>query len=527
MMASKTNRTGPEIIPGVRGSSMNRARRVIIYNSNQLGEMVEEAEQILLASEAEVYQRGSDLVRVGFGEISGASGQRIRIAQVYKVEEPFLLAELTRFIDWKRPSDDDFKRIGPPGSVAKALLKRAGISGLRRLEGVIMCPTLRPDGTVLSYLGYDEGTKLLLVEPPVMEPIPDNPTREQAEVALGMLDELLDEFPFVDEASHSVGLSGLITPVVRGALVCVPLHAITAPEAGTGKSFLLDTVSMIALGQSCPPMTAGKDLDEFDKRLHSELLAGTPLFSIDNATIELGGDALCQAIERPVINIRPLGRSERIQLPNTVTIFANGNNLSFVDDVNRRVLRCGLDAKMEEPRKRQFQGNPVAAVMRDRGRYISAALMVVRAYVAAGMPDRPPGIGESFARWSDMVRGALLWLGRADPVLTMDTAHEQDPAVRQRAQVFQAIHSAVGDGWMSASAIIGCANKLPDNTDIDKTDALRLALEQVAERRGSLSHIALGKWLSANRSKVVAGLVLESDEDKHSKAWVWRVRRLG
>jgi len=493
--------------------------------------MVEEAERVLLAAEAEMYQRGDTLVRVGFEEVAGSNGQRIRIARVYDVKEAFLLAELSRFIDWQRLTEDGFKKIGPPVIVAKTLLRRAGVSKLRQLEGVIMCPTLRPDGTVLDYLGYDEQTKLLLVEPPVMPKIPERPTRQDALEALAVLDGLLEEFPFVDEASHSVGLSILITPVVRGACVCVPLHSVTAPAAGTGKSFLLDTASTIALGQACPPMSAGNNMDEFVKRLHAELLSGTPMFSIDNANIELGGDALCQAIERPVINIRPLGGSDHIKIPNTVTMFANGSNLSFLDDVTRRILRCGLDAQMEEPRKRQFRGNPIATVARDRGRYIAAVLTLVRAYVVAGMPDRPPSIGESFERWSDMVRGALLWLGRADPVLTMDAAHRDDPVLQVRAQVFRAVHYAVGGEYLSAGAIIRATYDPPNaRTPGERHEVavnLKEALELIAKsKQGDISDISLGKWFRLNKGMVVEDLVLEGDRDTHTKAGIWRVRKL-
>jgi hypothetical protein len=38
---------------------------------------------------------------------------------------------------------------------------------------------------------------------------------------------LLVEFPFVDLGSRSAALSGLIAPVVRGALKCVPAHSVS------------------------------------------------------------------------------------------------------------------------------------------------------------------------------------------------------------------------------------------------------------------------------------------------------------
>ncbi len=66
--------------------------------------------------------------------------------------------------------------------------------------------------------------------------IPQRPTRRDALAALDVLEALLTEFPFSEPASHSVALSALITTVIRGALSVAPLHAISAPVAGSGKT---------------------------------------------------------------------------------------------------------------------------------------------------------------------------------------------------------------------------------------------------------------------------------------------------
>jgi hypothetical protein len=50
-------------------------------------------------------------------------------------------------------------------------------------------------------------------------------------------------------------------------------------------------------------------VEEMEKRLNSELLAGQTLVSIDNVNCALGGDTLCVSIERPAVNIRVLGYS--------------------------------------------------------------------------------------------------------------------------------------------------------------------------------------------------------------------------
>ena len=116
-----------------------------------------------------------------------------------------------------------------------------------------------------------------------------------------------------------------------------------------------------------------------------------------------------------------------MRIENNVTIFANGNNILLIEDVVRRVIRCTLDANVERPELRKFSGDPLRTVLEDRGSYIAAALTIVRAYLAAGCPNQCPPLA-SFSDWSRLVRSALVWLGYADPVATMEAARADDPS---------------------------------------------------------------------------------------------------
>ena len=117
------------------------------------------------------------------------------------------------------------------------------------------------------------------------------PSKAEALTALGLLTDLLSEFPFADGASRSVALSMLMTPVLRGALYpAVPLHAATAPAAGTGKSYLADLASAIATGDRCAVAAVAPNPEETEKRLVGAVLAGYPIISLDNCNGELAGD---------------------------------------------------------------------------------------------------------------------------------------------------------------------------------------------------------------------------------------------
>jgi putative DNA primase/helicase len=427
---------------------------------------------------------------------------------------------LSRAAKWERyiTGKHKFVATDPRSDVARVILARDGEWPFHRLVGVITMPTLRPDGSILSEPGYDRATGLLLVAPPPMPNIPEHPTRDDALAALGVLDELLREFPFVSHADHSVGLSALMTPVARGAMQVAPLHAVTAPTAGTGKSYIIDLASAIATGEIAPVMAAGRDEAETEKRLGAELMTGQPIISIDNLNGDLGGDFLCQAIERPIIKPRVLGRTETRRIENMVTIFGNGNNMHLIGDLGRRVMLCSLDANVERPELRQFRHDPLAMVLRDRGQYIASVLIIVRAYLAAGCPNECAPQA-SFEGWSRLIRSSLVWLDRTDPAETMENARGDDPDLSNLRSVVAAWQAAIG----TKTAL--SAGELKDEATKPSSDmSLAKAFLPVASAPGrsyEIDAVRLGRWLGRNRGRIVDGFKIFGEKDPHSKQMRW------
>jgi putative DNA primase/helicase len=310
------------------------------------------AQRMLIAARVPFFQRSGELVRPIISTVKAAHGQLTKTAQLKAVSVTFMRDTMCRHSRWARfdKRSDDWVPAQAPKPIAETLLAREGAWGFPEIIGVIATPTMRPDGSLLVKQGYDVATRLLLIEPPPMPVIPDEPTRSDALKALALLEELISETPFDDEPSRAVALSGLITPVVRGAMTVAPMHVSSAPVAGSGKSFLWDLTAAISTGQRRMPVIAASDEKETEKRLVGAMLTGQPLISIDNVNGELKGDFLCQAIEQQFLDIRALGLSiiKRVETGG-VTIYATGNNITIVGDLCRRTITARLDAKLENP----------------------------------------------------------------------------------------------------------------------------------------------------------------------------------
>ena len=491
--------------------SQEASRVCIRIVPGQLPNIVDQAEQALIESNLGLYQRGSFIVRSGMVQLSKSGGKEVTIQRILEVGEHALLEAMTVAADWERY--DARKRkctaIDAPMGVARAYLQRIGRWKLPVLAGIIDAPTLRPDGSILSSPGYDQETGLLLVTDGTAFPsVPDQPTKVEAIAALRVLSTLVANFPFVDAASQAVALSAILTACIRSSLPAAPMHAFSAPTAGSGKSKLVDIASVIATGREAGVISQGRTEEELEKRLGALLLASDRVIAIDNCEAPLGGEFLCCALTQSVVRARILGRSEAPELPSDAFITATGNNLILAGDLARRAVLCRLDPKEERPELRRFHSDPVAIVKADRGRYLVAALTVLRAFHVAKRPVRPDPLG-SYEVWSDWVRGALIWLGEDDPVATMEGVRKSDPKLDALTAVLEQ-WDWVGYGPVSVRDVIDVATKqVSPSTMYARPEFLypdlREASLAVAGEGGAINSKRLGKWLAGNQDRIVQG----------------------
>ncbi|MFQ3894590.1 hypothetical protein [Sphingobium sp. R-7] len=507
-----------------RPQTDSRARTIEI-RPDALHIIASEAEAALIDADTPFYVRGGGggIVRPVVDEVAASHGKRTKVARLNTVTVNNMVDHLSRAAHWVKFNQrkKDLVPTDPTPAIAGIILEREGEWLFPVIAGVITTPTLRPDGTILMHPGYDQQTRLLLVEPPKLPPIPEKPTKDDAIEALRTLNTLLVDFPFVDQASHSVALSAILTPVSRGAVSVAPLHATTAPVPGAGKSYVIDIASCIGTGEPAPVIAAAPKEEETEKRLVAALIGGQAIISIDNVNGQLGGDLLCQMIERPVVQPRILGSSKLVKIESRATCFATGNNIQLVGDMTRRVVVCSLDPGVERPELRRFKSNPRQTVMANRGKYIAAALTIMRSYAVAGYPDPCPPLA-SFEDWSKIVRSALVWLGCDDPCSTMEAARDDDPVMSSLRSVFGSWHKAIGNVWKTAAEMKQVAeSRLFDSLSHPE---LNEALKEVAEdRRGDIGAKQLGKFLARHKGRVVNGLKLKSKDDGHANVKLWSI----
>lgn len=202
-------------------------------------------------------------------------------------------------------------------------------------------------------------------------------------------------------------------------------------------------------------------------------------------------------------------------MPNAALYFATGNNLRLTGDMPRRAIVSRLDAGVERPEDREFTTeDPVDTLKRERPRYVAACLTVLRAYFVAGAPKQSRPLG-GFEEWSRLVRDALIWLGEPDPLDTMERTREQDPRRETLAAVLYQWIGVLQHRRVSAKEVIDNSTDFQSASTDDKRPYLhpqfREALLVVAGEAGNINSRRLGKWLNANKAKIVNGLRIIND----------------
>jgi putative DNA primase/helicase len=274
--------------------------------------------------------------------------------------------------------------------------------------------------------------------------------------------------------------------------------------------------------------------EEFEKRLSSLLMEGRQMIFLDNINGELRSDVICQAVTGDEVGIRRFGVIENVRVSTRAVFAATGNGISIASDLNRRTLLSEIDTEMAKPQFKKYRApEPIELIHADRAKYIAAALTIPLAYIAAGSPVVTDKAVADFADWSGFVRDPLVWMGAADPVLTMERAIETD-IERQHARSIriamktvcglgarhpcQFIINAIVDPYANAESL---REKLQPLKEQDQ--AWGEALMAIAGVGRNVSSKKLGHWFSVTKDVIDDGLVIRGEWNTTLGSHVWWV----
>jgi putative DNA primase/helicase len=411
-----------------RNSNQIEARVGLQVSPDNIGETVDNTEEVLRQSSLPIFRRGGFIVRAGQYDEKSADGETQQVLVAQNLNTAGLGEALESVIRFEQydARKRGMKPVHAPDLLLKTFLERGKLSGLKPLTGVTDFPLLRRDGSLLDIPGYDEATGIYYQPSRLTLDIPDDPTLDDAKKAIETLNQLIRDFPFTSEVDRAAAISAFVSAVNRPTLGATPLHALTAPTPGSGKSLLASLVTIVSTGSLPSFITQGPDEEELEKRVSAQMLAGRRVINIDNCDRPLKSAALCNLLTAESVSVRILGRSEMPDITSSSFVLINGNNVRLADDMVRRTVICDIDPKMERPEERAIDWDARAEARKNRGKYVSACLIIMLAYQKAGAPRQSTKLG-SFGNWSRTVRDAIIWAGLPDPCGNADKLRDADP----------------------------------------------------------------------------------------------------
>src|SRR5262249_56446155 len=134
----------------------------IVIEPGKLSELATKGETALIDARLRIYVHGEELQRPVVDEVEASKGRRTHVARFATINIDMMRDFLGRAARWRKYNERKKGNVDadPPRDVAAIVLARAGEWRFPPAAGVITCPTLRSDGSILGTPGDDPATGL-------------------------------------------------------------------------------------------------------------------------------------------------------------------------------------------------------------------------------------------------------------------------------------------------------------------------------------------------------------------------------
>jgi hypothetical protein len=414
-----------------------------------------------------------------------------------------------------------------PTKMLQALIKDPQSRGLKPLKAVINAPTITPDGSLVTRLGYDAVSELYLIPDPKQKQhvVPMSPTDKEVREAVEFVMRPFREFAFENETNRGCLLAALLTACTRPALSTAPIIGFDAPTAGSGKSLLAKCIGILATGE-VPGMHPPVDDEELKKALFASQIGGKTMFILDNVVKPIISDALTSITTQSISEGRILGKSENRDVPNRMLVVVTGNQLEVSNDLARRMLKVRIDADSERPYLRKFAFTPEQVVTDTRQEMVAACLTIIRGAIVSGHKEKE-AIGD-FLDWDRAVRTPVCWVSKVlyggsefgDPKDVMIELEEDGEENSLTDDFYEAIEANFGDDIFTAKALLEDAHN-------DNKNGLMSSLCVMTEMTAHEMKVQrVSGLLKAHKQKFAAGMKMQMVPKANKKAGQrWRLQR--
>jgi hypothetical protein len=380
------------------------------------------------------------------------------------------------------------------------------------LRGIVTSPVVRPDGSLVQAPGYDRGTGLYMHPRVPLRRLQPQVTEEAVGRAKDIvLNQMLADFPFVDNSDRAQYLGALLSPIIRPYVPGpTPLVVITGTSQASGKTLLKDVFGRL-YGLAETPWA------ENDAELRKAITAkmwdcGDPIIAMDNLPNGhiIKSPILSSLVTGATWSDRLLGSTSSVTMPNDRLWVLTGNNLRTGGDNLRRTLWVRLDPDCPNPDQRDnFTVGDLRIWLAENASTIVAALVtMVRGWLADGAKTINTRMGD-YSSWASVIAGILGYLKVPG---WLANRGEASAALDDEAQEWAAFltdwHQKIGTEPVTTKALLSLKDTVPQLHNGDLPSGKQL-----------------GHWLKARQGRYFEDLKVVLVYDSHLKQNTWRVEQ--
>jgi ATPase family associated with various cellular activities (AAA) len=373
------------------------------------------------------------------------------------------------------------------------------------IRSIIEIPSFTSSGQLILAKGYNPETGIFKKN--------DSPTINMGgnveEAIKYLLEEVLGDFPFSDDTSKAYALGALIMmfarPMISGP---TPLHVVSAPTPGTGKTLLTEVIAAIVGGTSKHFNYSSND-SENRKQITSILKDNVSVILIDNVKRKVDSAALDRAITSTRLSDRILRSSQQVDLINKSLWLLTSNNCELSEDTVRRTIEIRLDAKLKIPGKgRMFRHPNILKWVADHREEIRGKILtLIQYWIDQGGPVAViPYLG-SFEDWSEVI-GSILASAGVNGFL--EPPEQENISLDDEA----------------AGYFIKWWSILEEEKRFTSGELIKLMPPDVKEMLGIRSSNPLSKYLRNHRDKVIVDYFLKAEWNSKKNQYCFYIQRI-
>lgn len=287
-------------------------------------------------------------------------------------------------------------------------------ASIRPLSMVVPCPIIAErDGALVEIVGYDRPSATL-----ARGQVPDRVSLGEARA---MLADIVDSFNPLTPGDRARALVAMLTPAMLfGDLIGgrAPADMSEAQESQTGKGYRHKiTAAIYNQSVNTVAQNVGRGVGSVEESFDSLLVQGASFVSIDNIRGRLDSQKIESFMTEDVYQARVPYRAPMRIDPRRMVVMLTSNKADLTSDMANRLSIVRLVKHPDGHVYRPYpEGDILAHVQANQGRYLGAVFAVVRAWHAAGKP-RIPGQPHDFRAWAEIMDWISINLLDAGPLL--------------------------------------------------------------------------------------------------------------